>query len=309
MLVHVVWEVLLLLGLVAAVTAAFVGLPDFRSAQSVESVLRIVTATGVVAMAFSLSLRAAVPNLAVTPLAALSAAVFAAAAPHVGVAAGVLQGLGAAAAVGLVLAVLVTALRVPAWAAGVAAGLLAGGIAIAVSPAARAVEGTPHLGSWTYGAAGSFVVLSIGAGLLCLVPGVRRTVGAYRDGQGLAAGLIAAAALVVSSVVAAVGGLVLVFLSGGVVDSPVGIDLWLPLAAVFVGGASAYGRRVGIAGTVLGVLLLVTVRQVWFTIGAAGDIDPFGVALALAGVAAVVGLLATPLVEWAGRRAEARAST
>jgi ribose/xylose/arabinose/galactoside ABC-type transport system permease subunit len=305
-----VWEVLLLLGLVAVVTVAFAGLPELRSARAVETVLRAATATGVVAMAFSLSLRAAVPNLAVAPLAVLASAVFAAAEPHFGVAAAAGQGVAAAAAGGVLLAILVAGFRVPPWAAGVAAGLLAGGVAIALSPVPRAVAGVPHLGSsWTYGAAGLFVLLSVATGLLCLIPAVRRTIGAYRDDHRTGARLIGAAALVVSSIVAAVGGLVVVFLSGGVAGASPGIDLWLPLAAVFVGGASAYARRVGIAGTVLGVLLLVTIRYAWVAAGIGRDLEPFGVGMALAGLAAVVGLLATPLVEWAGRRAMPRTTT
>jgi ribose/xylose/arabinose/galactoside ABC-type transport system permease subunit len=109
--------------------------------------------------------------------------------------------------------------------------------------------------------------------------------------------------------VAGIGG-VLAVLQTQVAGTAGGLgDLLFPLAAVLLGGASMYGRRVGIAGTVLGVLVLVTVRELWLLSGLGSGYAGYGGAMALAGIAAIVGLLATPLVEWAGRRAEARVTT
>jgi ABC-type xylose transport system permease subunit len=159
-----------------------------------------------------------------------------------------------------------------------------------------------------------FAVLSVGTGLLCLVPAVRRTLGAYREDvefgtRGLVPGFVALAVLIVSSAVAGLAG-VLTLLQTNVAGRSGGTgDLLFPLAAVLLGGASVYGRRVGVAGTLLGVLTLVTIQHLWLLSGVGVQYSAYGGAYALAGVAAIVGMLATPLVEWAGRRAEARATT
>jgi hypothetical protein len=57
------------------------------------------------------------------------------------------------------------------------------------------------------------------------------------------------------------------------------------------------------------VLILVTAQHLWLLSGVGAQYTTYGGTYALAGVAAIAGLLATPLVEWAGRRAEARSTT
>jgi ribose/xylose/arabinose/galactoside ABC-type transport system permease subunit len=117
------------------------------------------------------------------------------------------------------------------------------------------------------------------------------------------ASVVAVVVLVVSSAVAGVAG-VLPLLGGEPPAAALTAEVWLPLAAVLLGGASIHGRRVGVTGTVLGVLVLAGVNHIWL----ASDIQTgpigAGAVLAIAGIAATIGLLATPLVEWAGRRAE-----
>jgi ribose/xylose/arabinose/galactoside ABC-type transport system permease subunit len=307
--VHYIWEgalAVLLLGLVAV---AFVRFPEARSVDFFSGLLTAAVVPTVLAMAFSLSLRGAVPNLAVVPLCALGAATYAATVGPQGTGTGVLRALGVTALAGLLVGALVVGLRIPAWAASGAVGLLVAGFAIAIAPATFQVVAAPAL--WGTGSAlfAAVAAVSIAAGLLCLVPAVRRTLGAYR-GQATAptrsvlACVVAVCVLVLSSAVAGAAGLLLVFTtrtaSGGLAP-----ELWLALAAVVAGGASVYGRRVGVAGTVLGVLLLITVYRLWLLWHgvALGVVGVPGV-LAVAGIAATVGLLATPLVEWAGRRAE-----
>jgi ribose transport system permease protein len=260
-------------------------------------------------MAFSLSLRGAVPNLAVVPLCALSAATYAATVDAQGVGPGVLRALGVTVLAGLLVGALVVGLRVPAWAASAAVGLLVAGVAIAIAPGTFRVVEAPQLSVAGSALFAATAAVSIAAGLLCLVPAVRRTLGAYRwqaaaPTRSVVACLMAVCVLVVSSAVAGGAGLLLVFTTRQA-SGALAPELWLAVAAVVVGGASVYGVRVGVAGTVLGVVLLITVYRVWLlwhgvvlsVVGVAG-------VLAVAGIAATVGLLATPLVEWAGRRAE-----
>lgn len=315
LLVHLIWEGLLLVLLIGLVVAGLVLFPEFRTAAAARRLLGFAVVLGIPAMAFSLSLRGAVPNIAVVPLGALGGSVFGATVADQGIGAGLVQALALTGIVGLVMAALVVGLRVPAWSAGVAAGLLASGLSLAI--AVGPVDGVPDVPAFLTSALPQFLVfavLSIGTGLLCVIPGVRRTLGAYREdvewgNRGLLAGFVALAVLVLSSAVAGIGG-VLAVLQTQVAGTAGGLgDLLFPLAAVLLGGASTYGRRVGIAGTVLGVLVLVTVRELWLLSGLGSGYAGYGGAMALAGIAAIVGLLATPLVEWAGRRAEARVTT
>jgi ribose/xylose/arabinose/galactoside ABC-type transport system permease subunit len=307
-LVHFVWEAALAGLLVVLAVCSLVLLPAVRSTSFFVDILGAAAPIGVLAMAFSLSLRGAVPNLAVVPLGALAGAMYTATVEDVGTTGAVLRALVLTAVLGLLIGALVVGLRVPSWAGSVAVGLLATGLALSVAPESGLVSAIPEFATGKLRVFAVFAVVSIAGGLLCLVPAVRRTLGAYREEDGgVLAGVMAVLVLVVSSVVAGVGGLLLVFGSGS--SSPgLALELWLPLTAVVLGGASLYGRRVGVAGTVLGVLLLTAVRDVWL----ASDVEPAvtgaGVVLALAGIGGILGLLATPLVEWSGRRAEVRES-
>jgi ribose/xylose/arabinose/galactoside ABC-type transport system permease subunit len=314
-LVHLIWEGLLLVTLMGLVVAGLILFPEFRSFDAARRLLATAVFIGVPAMAFSLSLRGGVPNLAVVPLATLGGSVFAAATVDQGLASGVLQAGALTGIVGLVIGALVVGLRVPSWAASIPAALLAAGLApIIASGPAVALPSAPGFVTADWPLFLVFAVLSVGTGLLCLVPAVRRTLGAYREDvefgrRGLVAGFVALAVLIVSSAVAGLAGVVNL-LQTNVAGSTGGTgDLLFPLAAVLLGGASVYGRRVGVAGTVLGVLILVTAQHLWLLSGVGAQYTTYGGTYALAGVAAIAGLLATPLVEWAGRRAEARSTT
>jgi ribose transport system permease protein len=305
--IHLIWEAVLALLLAGGLGIAFVLIPEVRSLDFFRDLLRTAGVLGAVAIAFSLSLRGAVPNLAVVPLAALGAATYAnVTVAGAGTTEAVLRAVGLAAALGLLMGALVVGLRVASWAASAAVALLSTGLAVAVLPD-EFVSG-PDLSSAGPLIFAGVAALSIGTGLLCLIPAVRRTLGAYRDEvgsprPGASANVVAVVVLVVSSAVAGVAG-VLPLLGGEPPAAALTAEVWLPLAAVFLGGASVHGRRVGVTGTVLAVLVLSSVNHIWLTSGIQTGPIGAGAVLAIAGIAATIGLLATPLVEWAGRRAE-----
>jgi len=111
-----------------------------------------------------------------------------------------------------------------------------------------------------------FAVVSIGGGVLWLVPGIRNTFSATRDagepGQwaGLRAGLGAVVGLTGSSLLAGAGGVAMAtFMLAGDPESG-GVNLtFIALAAVLFGGVSVFGRRAGVFGTVLGVVIVSTI--------------------------------------------------
>jgi hypothetical protein len=206
-----------------------------------------------------------------------------------------------AAAVGVVIAIVVTAFQVPAWAASLAGGLgLIAWIQDRRGGLIRVVDGAyqpaDHAAFWFAG----FVVLSVVGGLLGLVPALRRAIGRYRPagdpsvrGRGAAS---AALALIGSSVLAAAAGVLLALHTGGVTPTENGIGLTtFALGAALLGGTSVFGRHGGLFGTALAVILLALLPRYIAAID-----REFG-AFALAASAIGVGLLVTRLVEVLGR--------
>ncbi len=103
------------------------------------------------------------------------------------------------------------------------------------------------------------------------------------------------AAMVVSSVLAALAGILYSLTTGGAATDT-GIT-WsaVAVAIALAGGTSAYGRRGGIFGTVLAAIVFVLVGR--YSDLANYRIDP----RVLIGSALIIGLLATRLVEIYGR--------
>jgi ribose/xylose/arabinose/galactoside ABC-type transport system permease subunit len=169
-----------------------------------------------------------------------------------------------AAAVGFVAGLIVGGLSVPAWAVTLAVALLAQAAALGIS---GEQPGVLH-GISSYPATlwlAVFAAVSVGRGALWLVPGVRTALSATRHAgdpgrwAGLPAGLGALAGLTGSSLLAGVGGVSLVTYLQVSDPSSGGINLTLvALAAVLLGGVSVFGRRAGVFGTVLGVLIAQT---------------------------------------------------
>jgi len=209
-----------------------------------------------------LSLRTGTPNLAVGSIASATGVLGAHLAAHGwSLWAAMAAAVAIAAAVGLMTGLVAAGLSVPAWAVTLAVALLVQAAALGISngqPVVLHVNGSYPAVPWLAG----FAVISVGGAALWLVPGVRTALSATRNtGEpgrwaGLPAGLGAVAGLTGSSILAGVGGVSLAtYLQVGDPSSG-GINLTLvALAAVLIGGVSVFGRRAGLLGTVLGVII------------------------------------------------------
>jgi ribose/xylose/arabinose/galactoside ABC-type transport system permease subunit len=260
--VHLIWEGVLLViagGLVGLVLAS-------TSGAHVADILRPAGYIGLVATGLALSLRTGTPNLAVGSIATATGVVGAHLASTDGwsLSTAMAAAVAMAAAAGFVAGLIVAGLSVPAWAVTLAVALLAQAAALGISGGQLVVlHGISSYPSTLWLAV--FAAVSLGGGALWLVPGVRTALSATRRAgdpgrwAGLPAGLGALAGLTGSSLLAGVGGVSLVtYLQVGDPSSG-GINLTLvALAAVLVGGVSVFGRRAGVFGTVLGVLIAQT---------------------------------------------------
>ncbi|MGH3715019.1 MAG: ABC transporter permease, partial [Micromonosporaceae bacterium] len=305
--IHGIWEgVLAVLVVLVAIVAYQINADSFGGGGT-PGFLLAAAALGFVTAGTAWSVRAAVPNLATGPIAA-TAAVFFIQQSAGGLGFGVGVTLAAAATLGVVLAIVVVALHVPAWAVTLAAGLALAGW---YGTPARSLElpeeityaAKDHALYWFVG----FAAISLLGGLISLLGPFRRAAGAYRpsgdpaERPGFNAGLSALAALVGSSVLAALGG-VLTALTLRVATPDPGIATTaLALGAVLIGGTSLYGRRGGLFGTVLAVVLVTVGLRLIVVEG--WRVPP----LAYGAVAILIGLLVTRLVETLGRRRRKRA--
>jgi ribose/xylose/arabinose/galactoside ABC-type transport system permease subunit len=258
--VHITWELILLIGIG---TLGFLFWRDHSEAlrgTSLKVTLVFLAALGFITLAAGLSLRVAAPNLAVGPVAMAAAVYFAREGD-----AGVVQTTAIAAAfalgLGVVLAVLVVGFQVPGWAASLGLGLVAIVYIQGYSSPLPVPRGfAPE--DQAYVLFGAFVGLAVLGGAIGAIRSVRRTVGRYRSVEdparrrgGVAAG-VTAAGLIFSMVLAAVGGVLIAANQAQVVPN-VGLE-WTGLAmgAALLGGTSAFGRRGGVFGTLLTVVLL-----------------------------------------------------
>jgi ribose/xylose/arabinose/galactoside ABC-type transport system permease subunit len=289
---YLAWEVVLLL-IVAALAAIAAATTHFFGGGGPWYQI---VAIGFAAAGFGLSLRTGTPNLSV---AAVSIAAGVGYAKLTGqedfsaVAAGSLLVLVAAVA-GLVLGAVTGLTGLPGWAVSLAGLALATALALAGTTDVGVIAVPPGAAMSSSGAAlwaVLFLVVSIGGGVLWLVPAIRRGLTTVeRDSDGvrtkplsrrLTAALVGFAG---STALAALGGvLTAAYLRAG---TPNGIDLAIPVAAVLLGGASAVGGRSGLAGTALGVLAMATVNQMLAYHGA-----KFWERELVAGLVIVVGLL------------------
>jgi hypothetical protein len=299
--VHGIWE--LVLALVVVVTAVVVHQvnSDALLGAGLEAFLLLAASLGFAAVGLGWSVRAAVPNLAVGPIAFAAAAFFPEQAQgDRGFGAGVT--LAGAVAVGVLLGIVVVGLQLPAWAASLA---LAMGLSAWIG-AGRSVglpeqvtyRAADHAVYWFIG----FAVISLLGGLIGLAAPVRRAIGGFRPGgdpadrPGFTPGLAALAALVGSCGFAAAAGILMALVGRGAPVADTGFALTgLALGAVLVGGTSGYGRRAGLSGTLLGVVLISVVLRL------AAEQEWRFPELGYAAVAVLVGLLVTRLVETAGR--------
>jgi len=299
MAVHFAWEAILLIGVGVIAFLIYSQHKAAVSGQSLRELAVFAAALGLLAFAAAASLRAAAPNLAIGPV-AVAASLYFAKNGGDGVLSAGPKVVGLAALVGLAIAIVVVGFHVPGW-----AGSLAGTLAVIVwiqkqtSPVVVTGEFDPTDRAWYY--LGGFAAVSIVGALLCTIRPVRRGVGRFRPvgdpatRRGPFAGIVTAAALIASTAVAAIAGILFAGLSTSV-RPDLGLD-WTGLAigAALVGGVSAYGRRGGVFGTFLGTVLLALVIK----LGEAADwrVSPYAVAAATL----IAGLIVTRLVETFGR--------
>jgi ribose/xylose/arabinose/galactoside ABC-type transport system permease subunit len=301
--VHLLWELALLLAVAGVGFLLWRADRNVLRGQGLEALYIQVAIVGAVAVAMALSLRAAVPNLALGPIVFAAAMFFAENSGRgVLVTAGVTVLLAAAA--GVVIAIVVTAFHVPSWAASLGAGL---GLIVWIQDhrtAEAVVSGAYDPRDHAVFFFGGFVALSVLGGVLGLVGGLRRATGRYRptgdpSTRGGGGAVPAALALIASSVFAAAAGVLLALNNREVAPTENGVGLTvLALGAALVGGTSIYGRRGGLFGTVLAVSGLVLLSQ--YLAAEKRGISVF----ALAAGAIGVGLLVSRLVETLGRPRE-----
>jgi ribose/xylose/arabinose/galactoside ABC-type transport system permease subunit len=306
--VHAIWELLLAGAVVGAVFAVRAEDVDALTGAGLRDVLVLLAAGILLGSAFALSLRAAVPNLAVGATAVTAGTLTGWLVSQHGydteIAA--LVSLGAAVALGLALAIVVVGVRTPAWAVGLGAalGLYAAVLSLGAGRPLL-LEGGPDLRDWAWPLAIGAAALSVLGGALALPARTRAAVGGYRPtgdaaaGRGRRAALTATAALVGSTVLAAAGGLVLSLRLGAVVPDDGLLLLAQAAAAALLGGTSAYGRRGGLLGTVLAAAFL-QLAALWLNLVEA---QPW-TRPALLGGAIVLGLLVGRVVESVGARRE-----
>lgn len=240
---------------------------------------------GLVAMGLSLSLRTATPNLAVGALAWLSAA-FAAFASDAGmpvplamVLALVLAGLA-----GLVMSVFTMVLSAPAWAVSLGAAVVCEAIVLALLDGRTIPLPVGAIYPGVLGFA-VFAVVSVAGGLLWNRQEVRKDLGSGWPGAVLG--------LAGSSVLAAAGGIALLLRLGEAPPGNQGLyTTVLALAAVLLGGTSPYGERAGVAGTVLGVLILAVAQGLLAYHGA-----PVWMFMLVMGTMVMIGLGASKLLD------------
>lgn len=297
--VHFGWELFLLLAAGVLGFLVWHRHSELLRGQELRSLLVEIAGLGLVTLGAGLSLRAATPNLAVGPIAIAAAVYFAKNGDD-----GVVPAIGTAAVVALVvgvaLAILVVGVHVPAWAATLAAAFVAI-VYIQMQPGPVPVSEGYDPGQHAFYLVGGFVALAALGGLFGAIKTVRRAVGRFRPvadparRRGALAGTIATVALLTSTVLAAVGG---VLIGANLTEVPATTGLeWsgLALGAALIGGTSAFGRRGGVFGTVFAVVLVVLFLRLQ-------DVENWRISwFAVAAVLVVAGLLVTRVVEALGR--------
>lgn len=296
MAVHAVWEIGLLLlggGILFALTQASSGPFNERSWEGFAAALAPLV---LAATAVAVSLRVGAVNLAVGPIALLSAWLFVDASGS-GSLISLAMGMGAAVFAGVVLATLCAWLRVPGWAAGGAVGGVIGLWAgTAGDPAAFMLAELPSTGLLAALAAAAGLSMFLGlvgsfAGVRERLSPIRRTPPGERHGRG---GLVFLGTLLSASLAGAAG-IVTVWTEvpeqGAIpLPDPILISA-MALGAALLGGTSLLGRRGGVCGTVLASALLLAFT--WLAASRGWDFDTGWIAVGAIGL----GFVVTRLVE------------
>ncbi|MGW4498640.1 ABC transporter permease [Micromonospora sp. NPDC004336] len=305
--VHVVWELLLLAALAAGTFLLWREQPDALRGDGLRSLLLDAVVLGLLALAAGLSLRTAAVNLAVGPV-AVAAALHVAEQGDRGVTAAAGPAVAVAALGGLALALVVVVLHVPGWAATLAG---AAGVIVYVEQRSAPVlpQGDYDPGRGALHLFAGFAAVAVLGGMFAAVRAVRRLVGRFRPvadparRRGVVAAVVACGALVGSTVLAALAGMLAASRGIGPVAPETGLD-WTVLAVgvALLAGTSAYGRRGGVFGTLLAVCLVAVLVE--YAQARGWTVSRWAVGAAALGV----GLLATRLVEAYGRPAAGAAT-
>ena len=304
--VHLVWDGMLLAAAIVMAVLVYTRDSSALSGDGLRNQLVAATASLLLATAVAVSLRAAVPNLAVGSIATAAGVLVGVLSTKeqltLGAATGVTAGAGAA--VGLLLGVVVAGLRAPAWAASLAAVALLGAAAVGLSGGSGVLltEG-PDLLRWPWPLFLGAVAISVAGGAVALAPRPRAALGAFRPSgdpagrRGLRGNSVAITVLVLSSLLATAGGLVAVFRLKAALPGASALETTTLTAvgAALLGGVSVHGRRGGVFGTALAVVT-IQLLLLWFALGN----YPVWTAQVVAGGAIVTGLVVSRIVEGLG---------
>ena len=298
--IHLGWEVVLLLAAAAFGLLLYRLDPSSLKRPALDTLLVTGAAIGLLALGGGLTLRAGVPNLALGPIALAASLQYAEQGDH-GLVRAAVPALIIAAAGGLAVGVLILALHVPGWVATLAAGL---GVIVydqlRITPVA--VQGDFDPSKEAFFLFGGFALLAVIGGALGTIQPVRRWLGRMRPvgdparRRGPATAVPVIGSLMLSSVFAAVAGVLFAAVSTRSIVPGTGLE-WTGIAIglAMLAGTSAYGRRGGIFGTLFAVAALTLFLDY------AGrknyDIALFATAACVLGG----GLIATRLVETYGR--------
>ena len=304
--VHLIWELMLAGGVVAAAALVRGQSSETFSGAPLRSLLVTIAAALLVATGFAASLRAAVPNLAVGAIAGAAGTGFAWLATDHGydLPTAAIGASGAAAAAGLVLGLLIGMFRAPSWAVTVAAAVaLAAGAVELVDGKVVSISNPPDVQKWAWLIVGAAAALSLLGGLLGMFTRFRTLLGRYRPvadpaaAHGGGPASVAVAAMLWSGLLAGAAGVLTVTqdhtsLPPDAAGPTVAVAA---IAAVLLGGTSAHGRRGGLAGTLLAVVLLQLLLR-WMLLENRSTAQQ----LIMLSIAAGAGLVISRLVEALG---------
>ncbi|GAB3149314.1 hypothetical protein GCM10027290_35360 [Micromonospora sonneratiae] len=294
--VHILWETTLLLAVVVLAFLLFRASPETLRGAALDSLLVTGAALGLLVLAAGLSLRAGAPNLAIGPV-AIASAVHLAENGDRGIVTAMLPATVAVLVIGLVTAFVVVGLHVPGWAAS-----LAGGLAVIVFIQQRTgpvqVQGEFDPTRTAIHLFAGFAAVALLGGVFGAIRTVRHAVGRFRPvadparRPGGVAAFFTGTAIVASMLLAMLGGALIATNGAGTVTPTPGIE-WTGLAVgvALLGGTSAFGRRGGIFGTLLAVVLLTLFNAY------ADDQEWHISRFAVAAVTLAAGLVVTRLVE------------
>ncbi|MFD0557922.1 monosaccharide ABC transporter membrane protein (CUT2 family) [Stackebrandtia endophytica] len=307
--VHILLEAVLAIVFAGALFWLYLGDSPLTTVAERDALITAMVPLLLLSIAVAVSLRVGAVNLACGAVAVAGAVMFAENSGR-GTAVALLAAVGVAVAVGLVLSLLVVALRVPAWlASAVVAAVTMLWVFERVTIAQLSSDPLPTLAtsnSWIWLI--SVGALSIFGGVVAALNGWRTRLGLCREVNAnsrtpdATSNLVTIGVMVMSSLLAGLAGVWTVWTAtdGAIVVeglNPLLVTVF-PLAAALLGGTSAFGRRGGILGTLLAALLLMTVLELIESRG--WPLHPMWVLLG----AIVVGLIITRLVESLGRPRE-----